>query len=619
MPQPKRPTFGSRVRSLGLMASLSILALFASGCSGERPRAPLAAGGVLDLRAWNFEREGSVPLSGEWDFFPGALLGGAAALSAPRIGGRRVPDRWNAKLQGGTYRLTILLPASRPALGIRYTTVSTAFELDADGVTIARAGRPSLDPYADVPAFRPGVAALPAEGDKATLVVRVSNHEYRVGGMWRSFVLGDRAALAQGRLESVGNSLTLASSLVVLAIVFFLFVRTEEAGLGFACFSAFTLAAALRSLVTGEYPLVVLFPGIGFDALIRLEYLSVFTIFPIGFLFFWIFFPGELGKRAGRAILAVCSAFILMLPFAPLRVLTWSILPYYFLACLIIAAVALMLIRALARARAESIPLAVGAGVIAATAVNDMLFSSFFVNTANLFPFGMLITVGIQAYALSERYRSVQRRLRQALEEKNMLIREVHHRVKNSLQIMSSIVSLQSHRSTDPAALAAYASMRDRIRAISLVHEKLYSLDSGDKIDVAVYARDLAVQLSDSFGSPQDSLSCEAESLLVPADLCIDLGLVMTELVSNAYKHASVPDGAGAVRVRIAAEDGAVFLTVEDEGPGFSEGFDIQRAGGLGFRLVSALARKRGASISTNRGRGAWVRIGFPFFPRKSE
>ena len=600
------------------MLTVSILALVSIGCAEAKPRAPRAADGVLDLRAWDFGREGPVRLSGEWDFFPGVLLGGRAALSAPRVGGRRVPDQWHSGIVGGTYRLTVLLPTVRPALGIRYTTVSTAFELDADGLTIAEAGRPSMDPSTEIPAYKPGVAALAGSGDRLVLVARVSNHVYRVGGMWRAFSLGPKAALDLGQLESVGNALTLAASLAVLAVVFSFFIRTEESGLGFAAFSAFTLAAALRALVTGNYPIVDIVRGLRFDTLIRLEYLSVFTIFPLGFLFFWVLFPAELGRRAGRTVLAACSAFLLLLPFAPLRVLTWSILPYYFLALIVIGATALILIRALARRRAESLPLALSAGVLAVTAVNDMLFSSFFVNTANLFPLGVLISIGIQAYALSERYRSMQRRLRQTLAEKDMLIHEVHHRVKNSLQIMSSIVSLQSHRSSEPAALAAYASMRDRIRAISLVHEKLYSLGSGDEIDLEVYARDLAAQLSGSFGSPLGGLVCEAESLLAPAELCIDLGLVMTELVSNAYKHASGSGGEGSVRVRIAADEGGILLSVKDEGPGFPEGWDMQRAGGLGFRLISALVKKRDGAIFTNRGPGAWVRVRFPLHREKT-
>lgn len=96
----------------------------------------------------------------------------------PSLGERNVPDRWDSRFRAGTYRLTVLLPSSSLALGIRYSTVSTAFELEADGLVVAR----------------------------------VSNHEYRVGCMWRAFALGDFAA-----------------SLVVLALFAFLFVRAQEA------------------------------------------------------------------------------------------------------------------------------------------------------------------------------------------------------------------------------------------------------------------------------------------------------------------------------------------------------------------------------------------------------
>jgi Signal transduction histidine kinase len=581
-------------------------------CAAPQTRAPLARDGMLDLGSWDFTRDGAVSLGGDWEFFPGELLNGPDAVYAPRLGFRQVPDSWGPEISAGTYRLTVILPHARPELGIRYTTVSTAFELDADGALVANAGRPALYTKSMASAYRPGVAAIAPAADRVVLVVRVSNDAYRVGGMWRAFTLGPRAALERGRWVAETQSLALACALAVLSVIFAFFIRTKGSGSGFAAFAAFTLVAALRAIVTGEYAIVDLVPGIGFESVIRLEYFSAFASYPLALLFFYVLFPTELDKRVALVALAFSGAFLLLLPFAPLSLLTRSLVPYYGVAIGIMALVSLILARAIVRRRAESVPLLLGGLALFSTAANDMLFSNFLVQSANLFPYGMLLFIGAQAFALSLRYRSVQAQLGAALAEKDLLLQEVHHRVRNSLQIMSSIISLQSHRSSEPAALAAYASMRDRIRAMSLVHEKLYSLDTGDNVDVASYLRELAVQLSASYDTSGKALSVEAEKLSIPSDLCIDIGLIVTELVANAYRHAIGLAGGTKVLVRIVRRSDILVLSVSDDGPGFPEGFDVEKPSGLGFRLVASLVKKRKAKLSLSEGRRATVEILFP-------
>jgi two-component sensor histidine kinase len=160
--------------------------------------------------------------------------------------------------------------------------------------------------------------------------------------------------------------------------------------------------------------------------------------------------------------------------------------------------------------------------------------------------------------------------------------------------------------------LAAYASIRDRIRAVSLVHEKLYSLESGKSVELGAYARELAAQLSESYGMAEGGIVLEAAPEVLSADLCIDLGIIMTELVSNAYKYAIEPGGGGEIRIRIARSASGLELVVEDDGPGFPVGFAFEGTPTLGFRLVTSLVKKRGASIGLRKGRGAAVTVRFP-------
>jgi two-component sensor histidine kinase/CheY-like chemotaxis protein len=570
---------------------------------------------VLDLRSWNFSEYRPAPLVGEWEFFPGVLLRGSEALAASGAETRNVPDSWRfgslspadkaAGMAGGmgagTYRLRVLLPESGTSrLGVRWPTVSTAFELDADGFPSAHA-RPAIpDPADAVPSFKPSVAALPEVYGQIVLIVRVSNHEYRKGGMWRPFLLGTAETLGRRHWISTVQALALSASLAILAALSAVLFFASGKRIAFLSFSAFALSGALRSLVTGVYAIGALFPNIGFSTVIRLEYLSAFTAYPLGLVFFSVIFPDEVKAGPYKVLLLAASAFLLFLPFAPLRVLTFSLLPYYVLAAAIVASVAILLVRAASHGRPGTIPLFVGGAVIMATSVNDVLFSNFLLDTTNLFPYGLLVFVGSQAYAIARRYVYLQGKLRQILSEKELLIKEVHHRVKNSLQIVSSITSLQASRVSDPAALDAYRSVQTRIRAVSIVHERLYSVEAGNAIDLGEYVRELVDQLVESYGTEGESFSLDTRQVFLPGDLCIDVGLMLTELVANAYKYGVGPDRRGTIRVCFDREEDWLKLSVADDGPGFSDAFVPGKSGTLGFRLILALA-KNGTRRSTSR------------------
>lgn len=614
---------------------------------------PQAAAGILDLRSWDFDREGSLPLEGSWAFYPERLIGEKEALEAPAPSYRRVPDLWKGRDAGeswgkgaGTYRLRVLLPKAAPRLAIRYRTVSTAFELEVNGILLARAGKPSLDEAAAIPTFLPGVAALPEGSPELDLVVRVSNHEYREGGLWRSFILGKADSLEDSKRTADIMVFVEATAILIMAInsaFIFLFRRQEKA---YLYFTLFALDLFLRMWVTGEYFLVDIFPTIPFGLVVRLEYLTVFLPIPLFTLFLSELFPQE-GRRGlvVAIILPFAALLLLCLPFVPLSVLSWSVFAFYALA-LVVALLILMsiLIPAIRRRREGAVAILGGGLILAAAMLNDVLYTSFIITTGNLIGLGFVAFTMVQSGILGKRfskafdrseslqrelssvnarlaeenelYRQTQEKLETALAEKDLLLREVHHRVKNSLQIVSSSLGLQAHRTKDPAVLEVYGMARNRIRAISLVHEKLYGLRSSEFLDIGEYARDLVGQLAGNFGGdddggPSKSLQIEAEPgpFMVDVDDCVDFGLILTELVVNAAKH-STPEGQPiSIRLRLRSEGEMLRLCIEDGGPGFAEGFDPSSAKTLGFRILIGLVKKHRGSLAVLPGPGGHIEL----------
>ncbi len=202
--------------------------------------------------------------------------------------------------------------------------------------------------------------------------------------------------------------------------------------------------------------------------------------------------------------------------------------------------------------------------------------------------------------------------LRTALEGKEVLLRELHHRVKNNLQVISSLFSLQARYLTDPRQRAIFDESRNRIFSIALVHERLYRAKDLAQIDFSGYARQLIEHLRSVCGAQTIAVETQIDEVRMPVETAIPCGLLINELVTNAFKHA-FPDGRpGAVKIALHADGPARWVVaVEDDGVGLPAGLDIGRSDSLGLDLVSILAKQIGADVEVRRGPGTCFRFSF--------
>jgi two-component sensor histidine kinase len=209
-------------------------------------------------------------------------------------------------------------------------------------------------------------------------------------------------------------------------------------------------------------------------------------------------------------------------------------------------------------------------------------------------------------------------RLRDAVTQKATMIKEIHHRVKNNLQIVMSLLSLQSNKLRDSAAREALEQARTRVNALALVHRILYELDNAGMVDMNALWTELAEQLHQSFGGERRGIEINvdvSEKRIVSADLAIPLTLFTVEALTNAYKHAfDANAGPRFLQLRLTAgEPGRMKLMVIDTGVGI----DLQTAPGdlsTGSRLMAAFAQQVQGQISTRQreGGGTIVELDFP-------
>jgi PAS domain S-box-containing protein len=201
------------------------------------------------------------------------------------------------------------------------------------------------------------------------------------------------------------------------------------------------------------------------------------------------------------------------------------------------------------------------------------------------------------------------------LREREVLLQEVHHRVKNNLQVISSLINMQLRTLGDDASRTALLDCRTRVQAIALIHEKLYQSSNYAEVSFSAYARGLAADVFQATGvSPEKvTLRLEVEEVALAVDKAIPCGLILNELMTNALKHA-FPDGRrGTIRVELArAEGGGLRLAVADDGVGLAPGVDVRDSPSLGLQLVTMLAKQVDGELEVETSRGTFFRLTVP-------
>ncbi len=209
----------------------------------------------------------------------------------------------------------------------------------------------------------------------------------------------------------------------------------------------------------------------------------------------------------------------------------------------------------------------------------------------------LLAAAGSLGGAVARRLAEV--KLRASLDEKDVLLKEVHHRVKNNLQVISSLLSLQSNSVEHKGASEALRESQNRVKSMALIHEKLYRSGDLAKIDFAEYARNLAHFLHRSYEieNRKIKLNMDLSKVYLGINTAIPCGLILNELVSNCFKHAFKGKEAGEIKISLQSRDKALYLIVRDNGVGLPGEIEITNTKSLGMRLVANLVKQLKGTI----------------------
>ena len=214
--------------------------------------------------------------------------------------------------------------------------------------------------------------------------------------------------------------------------------------------------------------------------------------------------------------------------------------------------------------------------------------------------------------------KKMDKELKDSLEEKNVMIKEIHHRVKNNLQVISSLLNMQIEQYKNPEVIEALNSSRSRVKSMALVHENLYKSSNIGKTSMKEYIHMLAANIYTSFGITNDIINFRLETNAIEfgLDTIIPLGLILNEAISNSLKHAFPDNMKGEIYIELKKQPGEgddkqFELRVKDNGVGLPGGFDAGKTNSLGMVLLTSLAQQLDGNAVFRNGNGMEISILF--------
>ncbi|MFO7891784.1 MAG: histidine kinase dimerization/phosphoacceptor domain -containing protein, partial [bacterium] len=214
---------------------------------------------------------------------------------------------------------------------------------------------------------------------------------------------------------------------------------------------------------------------------------------------------------------------------------------------------------------------------------------------------------------LSER-KQAEKKIKQSLEEKEILIKEIHHRVKNNLQVVSSLLYLQSRKTNNKKTNELFIESQTRIRSMALIHEMLYQADYIMNIDFSNYIKDLISYLFHSYEINRNIISTKitVDDIFLNINKAIPCGLILNELISNSLKHAFPKGKDGTISVTMTSDkQKEITLIIQDDGIGFPQDLQLEKTDSLGLQLVKTLTNQLGGTITLHENNGSKFLIKF--------
>lgn len=396
------------------MIIVTIIILHVAGAIIDSKRAPSAENGILDLRNWNFEKDGIVPLNGTWKMKWGSLLPTEKIMDSPSMmADVKVPSSWNQLTNPGvsktgkgvaTYYLTIKKNAKDNLLGVWLPSIYSSYRMWVNGKPIIHEGQ--VSEYADyaVPSMRQRMVMVSTPGNTADIVIEVTNFSHHRGGIWQSLYLGSsEKIISKSRLELVRDSMLFGCLLMVGLYHIGLFIERRKDRYTFL-FAILCIAMAIRILTSGDAILLTWIPGLSWYFVIRLEYVLMIVATMAGCGYVRYLFYEDACHKTYTAMNIAGALLIGSIVFLPVRTFTSYLLLYQLYVIAAACYVVILNIKAVHNQRLGAHIALFGFTVFNILVLNDILYYHSLAPIRDLAPSGLVFCVFMQSLMISMRY-----------------------------------------------------------------------------------------------------------------------------------------------------------------------------------------------------------------------
>lgn len=535
-------SFARRKTIDGLVAVSICLILLLYGCRAVPGKDDdhLVRQGAADLTAWNFAKDGSINLNGDWEFYWHQLIPPqkfSTAAHVPMTGFFTVPGVWNdreingKKLTGdgfATFRARVALPQNSPLLAVRVLDETSAYRLWVNGKLVAANGAVGTNHATTKPQYLLQLAKIPSDQLQLDIVLQVANFNHSKGGVWNPVTLGAEADLLRTQELKWGLDYFLFGCLLIMGAYHVSMFLLKRQNYSLLYFGLFCLDVACRTAVTENRFLTFLFPEFPWEFVFKLELITVHAGFLLLLLFIHSLYSTECSFRLMRILKGICLAFALVALVSSARISSLLVEPFHPLILFIQGYICYVLIRAIMFKRNGAATILTGLLVFFLAVINDILHNRGVVSTAYVAQFGFLFLVCTQSLVLARRYSQAFIAAEQLSVE-----REEHIQALSSMnaQIGNLVSTLQREVEEHTAAgRALETEMAERIR----LECEIIKISDNERLQISHDIHDgLCQQLTGA------RLHCAAlESRLVSGGTRVVEVEMLGQLLDDAVNHA---------------------------------------------------------------------------------
>lgn len=399
---------------------------------------PVVKEGTVSLKDWNDEKDGTVSLEGEWNFY--WETDGPDKLPARAKSIIKVPAGWDAKGQYpstgyGLYHIQLKGLEFGKNYGLKIPIMSNSYRLWMDDKLIITNGTPGKTKETTIPYYKPQEVFFDAHSDTVNIYMTISNFHYRTGGMWNSINFGTAEQITGQTKRNLAFEAIIIGSLILSGlyhIVLFLYRKKEKILL---MFGATCLVIAVRTVVIGEQVITILFQKIPWELIVKIEYLTFYTVVPLFLWFMYKLYKQEVSKLYCKILTMISLLFSLLVIFTPATIFTKSLFLFQALTIVTIVYIIFALVIAAVRKREGATVVLSCAFIYALTVINDILYINGKIDSINLSSLGQFIFIFSQCYiiakSLSNAFQKVEDYSNQLAELNLTLEEKIYDRTKS--------------------------------------------------------------------------------------------------------------------------------------------------------------------------------------------